>query len=99
MRPQLLFSKKNSTDVLNICIVRFITIFAKSIIKNAMRKTVKEMIDLIEADGWFIVRQRGSHKQYAHPTKKGTVTVPDHGKTTILEHFVVNSILNQAGLK
>jgi predicted RNA binding protein YcfA (HicA-like mRNA interferase family) len=64
-----------------------------------MRKTVKQMIDLIEADGWYVVRQKGSHKQYAHPTKKGTVTVPDHGKSTILEHFVVKSILIQAGIK
>jgi predicted RNA binding protein YcfA (HicA-like mRNA interferase family) len=31
---------------------------------------------LIEADGWIEVRQRGSHKQFKHPTKTGLVTVP-----------------------
>lgn len=64
-----------------------------------MRKKVKEIIDVIEADGWFFNRQKGSHKQYKHPSKTGTVTVPDHGKNEELEHFLVNSILKQAGLK
>jgi predicted RNA binding protein YcfA (HicA-like mRNA interferase family) len=64
-----------------------------------MRKKVKEIIDIIEADGWFFNRQKGSHKQYKHPSKAGTVTVPDHGKNEELEHFLVNSILKQAGLK
>lgn len=63
-----------------------------------MRKKVKEMIDIIEADGWFFTRQKGSHKQYKHPTKMGIVTVPDHGKNEDLEHFLVSSILKQAGL-
>src|SRR5260370_21564866 len=36
---------------------------------------VREVIKLIEADGWRMVRQRSSHRQYHHPTKPGTVTV------------------------
>ena len=44
-----------------------------------MRKKVKELIDIIEADGWYFARQKGSHKQYKHPLKKGIVTIPDHG--------------------
>ena len=64
-----------------------------------MRKKVKEMIDIIEADGWTFTRQKGSHRQYKHSSKKGTVTIPDHGKNEDLEHFLVISILNQAGLK
>jgi predicted RNA binding protein YcfA (HicA-like mRNA interferase family) len=64
-----------------------------------MRKKVKEIIDMIEADGWFFSRQKGSHKQYQHPSKTGTVTVPDHSKNEELEHFLVNSILKQAGLR
>ena len=64
-----------------------------------MRKTVKQIITLIEADGWYLSRQKGSHKQYIHPIKKGVVTVPDHGKNTELDHFVVSSIMKQAGLK
>ncbi len=64
-----------------------------------MRKKVKEMIDIIVADGWFSIGQKGSHKQYKHPSKKGKVTIPDHGKNDDLEHFLVDSILKQAGLK
>lgn len=67
--------------------------------EEAMRKKVKEIIEMIEADGWFLVRQKGSHKQYKHTSKTGTITVPDHGKNDELEHFLVNSILKQAGLK
>ena len=57
------------------------------------------MIGIIEADGWFFTRQKGSHRQFKHPTKKGIVTIPDHGKNDDLEHFLVSSILKQAGLK
>lgn len=64
-----------------------------------MRKTVRQMIEIIVSDGWYFVRQNGSHKQFRHPVKKGVVTIPDHGKSIVLDHFVVNSILNQAGLK
>ena len=64
-----------------------------------MRKKVKEMIEIIEADGWFFSRKKGSHKQFRHLTKKGTVTVTDHGKNEDLEHPLVSSILKQAGLK
>ena len=37
---------------------------------------IKEVTKKIEADGWREVRQSGSHKQFRHPTKPGTVTVP-----------------------
>ena len=36
------------------------------------------MIKLIEADGWGMVAQKGSHRQYKHSLKKGRVTVPGH---------------------
>ena len=35
-----------------------------------MRKKVKELIDIIEADGWFLALQKGSHKQYKHSSNK-----------------------------
>lgn len=63
-----------------------------------MIKKVYEMIKLIEKDGWFLVAQEGSHKQYKHPTKKGKVTIPDHGINKELDHKIVKSILTQAGL-
>jgi predicted RNA binding protein YcfA (HicA-like mRNA interferase family) len=36
---------------------------------------VKELIKLIEKDGWEQSRMKGSHRQYRHPVKEGTVTV------------------------
>jgi predicted RNA binding protein YcfA (HicA-like mRNA interferase family) len=37
---------------------------------------VRKVIKLIEADGWYLLRMRGSHRQYQHPIKPGKVTVP-----------------------
>ena len=37
---------------------------------------VREAIQLIEQDGWRLVRTRGSHRQYNHPVKPGRVTIP-----------------------
>lgn len=36
---------------------------------------VREVIERLEGDGWFLVDTRGSHRQYKHPTKPGRVTV------------------------
>ena len=36
---------------------------------------VREVIALIETDGWRLKREVGSHRQYRHPTKPGTVTI------------------------
>jgi len=53
---------------------------------------------LIQQDGWFLVAQKGSHRQFKHPTKVGRVTVP--GKPgDDLALGTQNSILKQAGLK
>lgn len=35
-----------------------------------------DIIRALQADGWYEVAQKGSHKQFKHPTKKGRVTVP-----------------------
>jgi predicted RNA binding protein YcfA (HicA-like mRNA interferase family) len=37
---------------------------------------VSELIKQIEKDGWYLVRNRGSHRQYKHSNKTGLVTVP-----------------------
>lgn len=58
----------------------------------------KEIIKIIETDGWFFVRQKGSHRQYKHKTKKRTVTI--NGKLNeTQEQELINSIFKQAGLK
>ena len=59
---------------------------------------VREAIRLIEGDGWYLDRTRGSHRQYKHRIKSGLVTVP--GKPgDDLAPGTKNSILKQAGLK
>ncbi len=59
---------------------------------------VREVIQLIEQDGWFLVATRGSHRQFKHLTKPGRVTVA--GKPSDdLAPGTRNSILKQAGLK
>lgn len=59
---------------------------------------VKEVIKIIEKDGWFLVRVRGSHRQFHHPNKLGTVTVS--GKESVdMPVGTLNSVLKQAGLK
>lgn len=63
-------------------------------------KTFKviEVIRMLKADGWVLDRQKGSHRQFVHPTKKGTVTV--NGKESDpLNQFLLNSIWKQAGWK
>jgi predicted RNA binding protein YcfA (HicA-like mRNA interferase family) len=58
----------------------------------------QEIIKLIEADGWYEVRQSGSHRQYKHPVKKGLVTVPVHRLSNDLTPGLEKSILKQAQL-
>ena len=59
---------------------------------------VKELVALIQADGWHLVRQKGSHRQYHHISKPGTVTVA--GKDSVeIPTGTLNSILKQASLK
>ena len=36
---------------------------------------VRKVIKLIEDNGWYLIRTKGSHRQYKHPVKKGVVTV------------------------
>ena len=57
----------------------------------------KDIITLLEKDGWVKYHQKGSHCQYKHPAKKGKVTVPHPKKD--LPKKTVASIFKQAGLK
>jgi predicted RNA binding protein YcfA (HicA-like mRNA interferase family) len=63
-----------------------------------MPAKVHDLITRLEADGWFQVRQKGSHRQYHHPSKLGTVTVA--GKPSVeVPPGTLNNVLKQAGLK
>jgi predicted RNA binding protein YcfA (HicA-like mRNA interferase family) len=58
---------------------------------------VRDMIRLVENDGWVHVATRGSHRQFKHPTKAGRVTIA--GKPSDdLAPGTLNSILKQAGM-
>jgi predicted RNA binding protein YcfA (HicA-like mRNA interferase family) len=59
---------------------------------------VREAIKLVESDGWRLVRTRGSHRHYHHPSKLGIVTIAGHPSVD-LDPKTEASILKQAGLK
>ena len=59
---------------------------------------VRDAIKMIEIDGWYIVKQRGSHKQFKHQVKKGRVTIAGNMNDD-LAPGTLNSILKQADLK
>lgn len=58
---------------------------------------VRDVIKLIEKDGWRLVVTEGSHRQYKHPTKAGRVTVAGHLRDDVHPKTLKN-ILAQAGL-
>ena len=57
----------------------------------------REVIRILEADGWAIVRTRGSHIQFKHPNKPGRVTVKHPDKD--IPRKTLDSIERQSGLK
>ena len=61
------------------------------------RMKVKELIKVLKEGGWYQARQRGSHRQFRHPVKSGTVTVS--GKPNVdMPPGTLNNALKQAGL-
>ncbi len=63
-----------------------------------MPMKVREIIRLLEHNGWREVRTKGSHKHFRHPNKPLLVTVPgNEGKE--LAPGTLNAILKKAGLK
>ena len=62
------------------------------------RYKVRQVIRLLEKDGWVMDRIRGDHRQFTHKNNSGTVTVT--GKLSDdLSQFLLNSIWKQAGWK
>ena len=57
---------------------------------------VFEILKMLGDDGWNLHDQKGSHRQFKHPTKKGKVTVNGKPSDT-LEQFILNNIFKQAG--
>ena len=63
-----------------------------------MPPTAREAIRIVERDGWYLVRTKGSHRDFRHAVKPGTVTIPGH-LSEVLKHGTWHNILRQAGLK
>jgi predicted RNA binding protein YcfA (HicA-like mRNA interferase family) len=59
---------------------------------------VREVIKLIEDDGWMMVRQTGSHRAFRHAVKPGTTTVAGNLGKEVKPGTLAN-ILRQAGLR
>ncbi len=59
---------------------------------------IRELIKLLESNGWKLVRIRGSHRQFKNPYKSGTVTVAGKPSADIPPGTLA-SIFKQAGLK
>jgi len=59
---------------------------------------IRDIVRILEDDGWILARTKGSHRQYRHPAKKGLVTIAGH-RNDDLARGTLNSILLQAGLK
>jgi len=63
-----------------------------------IKMKVKEVIKIIEQEGWFMVRIRGSHRQFKHNHRQGLITIAGHPNDD-LARGTLNSIFKQAGLK
>jgi predicted RNA binding protein YcfA (HicA-like mRNA interferase family) len=59
---------------------------------------VREVIARLRSDGWIEVRVRGSHRQFQHPTRRGTVTVAGNRNRDVPARILA-SIRRQAGWK
>ena len=63
---------------------------------RAPRVNGRQVEAALKKDGWFFVRQVGSHRHFAHDTKPGLVTVPQHAGM-IFDPKTLGYILAQAG--
>ncbi|TGL39026.1 type II toxin-antitoxin system HicA family toxin [Leptospira perdikensis] len=63
-----------------------------------MPKKVRDILQILFQDGWYIIDQKGSHIQMKHSEKPGRVTVPSHGLGKEVDIKTEKSILKQAGI-
>ncbi len=57
-----------------------------------------ELLRLLKSDGWFVVRQEGSHMMMRHPVKKGQLVVPNHGSKDVKKGLLA-VLLKMADIK
>lgn len=59
---------------------------------------LRDVLRLVEQDGWTLSRIKGSHRQFTHPLKAGTVTIAGHPSVEV-HPKTLGTIMKQAGLK
>jgi len=59
---------------------------------------IKKVIKAIEADGWYLVRTKGSHRQYKHPTKPGKATIAGKASKDV-DPGILSSISRQTQIQ
>lgn len=64
-----------------------------------MAYSFREIQSLLEKDGWFLVRQKGSHRQFKHPSKNGITTLSYHRAGDVPKKGTLASIEEQTGVK
>jgi predicted RNA binding protein YcfA (HicA-like mRNA interferase family) len=60
-------------------------------------KQIQEIIQIIQADGWYLLDENGSYRQYKHPHKTGRITIAGNLNYDLALDSI-NSILRHAGL-
>lgn len=78
---------------------KIVTFAVLNLNKRSMKVVkVSKILRDLKADGWVLDRCRGSHREFVHPVKKGTVTVNGHASGDVTG-FLLKSIEKQSGLK
>ncbi len=72
--------------------------YYRKVLHEDVGMKIRDIIKMLETDGWILVVTKGSHRQYKHSEKSGRVTVAGHPGDDI-PTGTYNSILKQAGLK
>ncbi|ODS85334.1 MAG: toxin HicA [Cytophagaceae bacterium SCN 52-12] len=57
-----------------------------------------ELQRLLKRDGWYAIRQRGSHVIMKHPVKPGMIPVPFHSSKE-MKTGTLQAILKAAGIE
>lgn len=79
-------------------IVKIYYIFVLSSNKRYEEIQSHRSYETSKRDGWIKVHQRGSHRQFKHPTKSGKVTLNGKESDNVSQE-ILNSIWKQAGWK
>lgn len=57
---------------------------------------VRDVIKLVESDGWYYVRTVGDHRHYKHSVKKGKVTIAGHLSDEMKPKTLYSVVVEQA---